>query len=168
MTKFDQRNQRVGQQINIHVGPSPTQPNLMAEGLRLLQSGEYERSLDVFKRLLGVAEKSQVPEIQYYIALASMRGVRPRLLRMSEVKDIERRLEHATVFQNAQDVSHVVLLLAIVKEDYYGLNGLYVKPPTPRELMRQISYITPIHQDEILTHILAPGNFVWEWVRSSH
>lgn len=135
---------------------SPTE--LTIQGKNYLKSGAYQEVINIFKQVLG--QNPKCVNAHYYIALALLEGKRPRLLPFSIIQEIEKRLRMATM--QGSSCSHCFVLWAIVKEDYYVINGLYVKPPSPSQLLQQVSSIEKFHLVEILTHIHAPGNRIWE------
>ncbi|MDM8543495.1 hypothetical protein QUF90_20665 [Desulfococcaceae bacterium HSG9] len=163
MTEFDQRKQKVNTQYNLNIqSDKPSKTELKRRGKRLLSLCEYQSALVVFKQLLSIAP--QFADVQYYIVLAQLKGQRPRLLPLSTIKEIERRLQSAT--QNNAASSHCFILWAIVKEDYYVLNGLYDTPPTVSELLQCVKNVKAVHINEMLTHIQASNNRIWEWLHS--
>ncbi len=163
MSKFDQRGQKVETQLNINIeSDKPSITELKDRGLQLLNMREYQLALANFEQLLNLSPQST--DIQYYVALALLKGQRPRLVTFSVVKEIEQRLHVATKYNSK--TPHCFILWAIVKEDYYVLNGLYDTPPTVSELLRRANSVEMVHINEMLTHIHAPNNRIWEWLHS--
>lgn len=164
MTKFDQRKQKVGTQYNINVESKQlTLTEIETNGKQLLQMREYELVVSTFTQALGL--NPHYIDAQYYIALALLNGSRPRLMKLKVIKEIEKRLQ--TAVQYDPENSHCLILWAIVKEDYYVLNGLYSIPPTPMQILESVKSVKTIHVDEILTHIQAPDNQIWAWLNKS-
>jgi hypothetical protein len=163
MSNFDQRGQNVQQQVNINVQSNkPTDKELEQKGLQLLDIREYEAASNVFKELVSV--NPQNVNIQYYLVLTLLKGQRPRLKPLAVVKEIEKKLQIATSVQPA--AAHCLVLWAIVKEDYYVLNGLPDTRPTVAELMKNVGSIEKKYVTEIINHIQAPDNHVWAWLYS--
>jgi len=163
MSRFDQRKQKVNTQFNISVQTDkPSIEELEGKGKQLLQAREYQLTITVFEQVLNLSPCSA--DAQYYISLALLNGQRPRLLTLSTIREIERRLQIAT--RHSPKSSHCFVLWAIVKEDYYVLNGLYDTPPTSSELLQRVSSISVTHFDEMIEHIQAPNNRVWEWLHT--
>lgn len=163
MSKFDQRDQKVGTQFNINLSLSdqPTARELIEVGVKLINAREYIESLEKFRQAISL--EPYTPDAQYYIALALQKGQRPRLLSLATIQEIERRL--STAIQQDGDCSHAYVLWAIVKEDYYVMNRMYNTRPSPADLLGQIkSPIKATHVGEMLAHIRAPQNRVWEWL----
>lgn len=163
MAKFDQKGQKVENQWNVNIESAGVSASeLYYNAKNLLKCQEYAKSYTLFLKALAI--NPNLPNIQYYIVLTSMKGIRPRQLSLSAIQSIEKRLEVASRMQ--KDNSHIIFLWALVKEDYYGLNCVYEKPPLASDLITQVTSITPDHQLELLTHIPASNNPYWEWLRT--
>ena len=138
----------------------------MRKGVKLLELKEYRQAKQIFQSILAAGpEFPRVAEVQYYIALCSIAGKRPKILRLPEVEEVERLLSSVI---RANQCNRALLLLALVKEDYYRLNGVPMLPPTPEELIYKVRFaeLSLKHCSEIVHHIYAPGNHVWEWLVS--
>lgn len=162
MSKFDQRNQKVEKQINVNISTTEKlgASELVKRGIQLVQIHEYRQAVDILKQAISL--EPSVANAQYYIALALLNGQRPRLLPLITIQEIQRRLRVSV--QQDDKCSHAYVLWAIVKEDYYVMNGLYDVGPSPIEILSLVTSINPIYVNEILTHIHAPKNRVWEWL----
>lgn len=161
MSTYDQRDQTVGTQVFVEVKGGEKPPSvhdLLALGVQLIEAGEYTESATVLRE--AIRREPTMKEIQYYLALALIKGGRPRLLPLSTIKEIESRLKHATGGQPV--LQQACLLWAIVKQDYYVMNKLCVQPPSPADLLNRAGGIEAKHLNELITHIRAPGNEVWE------
>jgi hypothetical protein len=60
----------------------------------------------------------------------------------------------------------VILLLAMVKYDYYVLNSLRETLPTVSQLLELKFSLSKIQVNELLSHFDAPRNKVWEWLKT--
>jgi tetratricopeptide (TPR) repeat protein len=68
----------------------------------------------------------------YYLALASIRGRRPKTLTLQEVRAVEAHLSAALELDERP--AKYYCLLAVIKHDYYVTNGLSCRP-SPQELL---------------------------------
>lgn len=105
----------------------------------------------------------QNPEARYYLVLANLPGKRPRLFKESTVQKMENQLNLATL--ESSD-SRFLILLAIIKYDYYIMNGLQESAPTVSQILSGRPKISRSAAAEIINTVSAPGNKVWEWLRS--
>jgi len=69
----------------------------------------------------------------YHYALALLRGKRPKLLTLAEIREVERYLNAAIKIDDTK--SKYYYLWALVKHDFYRCNGLTIKAPTIEELI---------------------------------
>lgn len=100
-----------------------------AVGLCYLQLGLHELAIKNFTRALELMP--DYPDAYYYYGLSLIRGRRPKLLSLSEVKRIEDYLK--TAVQLDARPAKYYYLAAILKYDYYLSNGLLCNP-SPDEL----------------------------------
>jgi|SRR5579864_1618429 tetratricopeptide (TPR) repeat protein len=125
-----------------------------ALGLCYLDMNSYELSLNAFKAAL--AKSPRHSEFHYYIALASIGGRQPRSLPLAAIKQIESSLITAIELDGGCLCYRV--LLAIVKYDYYGGNGLLVPRPGVAELLASAGDDGPVREAlaGIIHHVVLP------------
>jgi len=87
------------------------------------------------------------------------------MARLSTIRTIESYLRSATELDRS--CAQAFLLWAIVKQDYFVANGMKVTPPPISDLLSGGRSIDRGHAQEIITHIHAPRNEIWEWLRSN-
>lgn len=156
----------IGSQMNVtgdlHLQVSsesePTYEELMAQGRRSLVSRMYPQAKDSFAHAAQIDPMRAEP--LFFLALATLEGNRPKLVGLSTIRKIEKTLEGAIAVDHS--CIHAYLLLAIVKEDAYSLNGMSQKSPTSRELLVNVSHPDRQKVNEIAAHVRAPGNSIWE------
>jgi hypothetical protein len=106
---------------NVYINKGPVAPSaseLLQQGVQLLRAGAYEESVGPLNQsLLAIPS----PDANYYLALASLRGQRPRALTYSQAKAIEGRLQAACKLDPYK--AHYWYLLALVKYDFFTENG---------------------------------------------
>jgi tetratricopeptide (TPR) repeat protein len=96
-----------------------------------LQLGLHDLSCKNFKRTMELMP--EYSDVYYYYGLALMRGRRPKILMLNEVRLIEQYLETAMQLDDQQ--AKYYYLAAMLKFDYYVANGLCVRGPSPGELL---------------------------------
>jgi TIR domain len=124
-----------------------------------LYSDAASRFGAVVKRLPNHAEA------RYYLVLSALAGKRPKLLDQTSIERIECHLA-AAVAQSTNSDGHAQALWALVKADYYMMNGLADERPTIAELMNRAADVTPNRVLEITSAIHAPDNEVWAHLHS--
>lgn len=127
-----------------------------ALGLSYLDQSLYRLSEAALRKALG--KTTWEADVLYYLALALLEGRTPRNLRLSEVREIEGYL--AAAVSQRRNCSHYQYFLAIVKHEYYVLNGLRVPPPSIEELI-SAAQAGALDSDELrslLSHIPLPNS----------
>lgn len=104
-----------------------------AMGICYLDLGSYDYAIKFFSK--SVELMPECADAYYYYALALLKGKRPGLLTLTEIKNIEGLLN--TAIQMNRDRSIYYYCWALIKYDFYLKNGLKVKPPTIEELIRE-------------------------------
>jgi len=102
-----------------------------AMGICYLDLGLYDLASKYFAKAID-----QIPDYgdaYYYRALALLKGKRPRVLTLKEIKEAEDYLSAAIQIDDSK--SRYYYLWALLKHDYYIKNGLRVSPPTFEELI---------------------------------
>jgi len=79
-------------------------------------------------------------DVYYYYALALLKGRRPKVLPLTEIRKIEEYLNAAIQIDNTK--SKYYYLWALIKYDFYIKNGLKVNKPTFEELISQAKSYT--------------------------
>jgi len=168
MSKYDQKNQKVENQYNADKidifinSPTPTETDLLEKGKSLLKVKSYSQAIKIFEQCLEI--KSDAPETYYYLAIALLRGNRPKLINLSTIRAIENNLK--TAIQLEPKLGGAYVLWASIKYDFYVLNGMYDHPPSYQDLLRQNWSLKQLHVQEILTHVNAEGNPVLQWLEN--
>ncbi len=127
------------------IGQNPDNPQgVLGLGLCYLQMGTYPLAQQQFEHLIETAP--QVAPVYYYYALAHIKGRRLMTLPLSEVRQLEMYLN--TAIQLDPEAPQYRLLLAMLKRDYYEINGMKVNPPTATELLNDL-YGKTIDANEI-------------------
>jgi len=101
-----------------------------AIGLSYLQLQLYDLSIKNFKQAIELMP--DYADGYYYYALSLVRGRKPKLLSLTEVRRIEEYLRTAQQLDGQE--SKYLYLEAILKHDYYLANGLICNP-SPEELL---------------------------------
>lgn len=136
----------------------------LAEAIELIDYQDYTRALELLE---GGAHARSSAEMCFYRALARLRGKRPRSARPGIVRSIESDLSAATrhLDQRDEPAAHVILLRAMIKIDFYRMNGLREQPPTTEDLLADAETIAifadPLQREaleRILRHVPTPEN----------
>lgn len=168
MSKFDQKNQKVENQYNADKidifinSPSPTDIELLEKGKSLIRTKSYSQAIKTLEQCLEINPNSD--HIHYYLAIALLRGNRPKLASLATIRALESHLKIATQLQPQKGGAYV--LWALVKYDFYVLNGMYDRPPSYQDLLHENWSLSQTQAQEILSEITADGNFVWQWLRN--
>ncbi|MYB94693.1 hypothetical protein F4167_11975 [Candidatus Poribacteria bacterium] len=112
-------------------------------GLCYLKMGIYPLAQQQFEQVIEIAP-DDAPAYYYYV-LASVKGRRLKTLRLSEARLFEQYL--LTALQLDNQAPQYRLLLAMLKRDYYEVNGMKVSPPNAAELLKDL-YLKEIDEEE--------------------
>lgn len=190
---FDQRNQQVTSQVNIHtlhvtmlrdLDPvdSATKQQLrslyesrarnsphkasyhLTLGLYYVDCGMYSFAVSSLLAAHQIAPMDS--NILYYLALATLAGQPPRSLTMGEVQTVETYLNVA--IKGSGNHAHYFYLWALVKYDYYTANGLRVPPPSIDDLLAQAgrAAFDASEARHLLAHVPVYDNPVVQRIRS--
>lgn len=110
---------------------TPDASTLLKRGIQLIEVRAYEQAIATLTEAVG--NDPLLAGAYYYLALASLKGRRPRVLTLSQVEDIERKLHSAYELDSSK--AHYLYLWALVKFDFYVTNGFLVRPPGIEELL---------------------------------
>ena len=105
----------------------------LAMGICYLDLGVYDLATKFFSKAI-----EQIPDYgdaYYYYALALIKGRKPKVLTLKEVKKIEEYVNAAIQIDNTK--SKYYYLWALIKYDFYIKNGLKMRPPTLEELIEE-------------------------------
>jgi len=129
----------------------------LEEAIRFFRQGYFEEAARRFSVL--VKRKPQQGKPRYYLVLSFLAGKRPRLLSAETMGKLE---EHLCMALASEPSPQIRLLLALLKYDYYVLNGLREPPPTIEDLTSGDVRISPESTAELRAAVSAPGNPLWE------
>ena len=167
MSEYDQKHQKVENESNADKidlfinSPSPTEAELLEKGKVLLNIKSYAQAIKIFERCLEI--KPDTPETYYYLAIALLRGNRPKLLSLSTIRAIENHLK--TAIQLEPDLGGAYVLWASVKYDFYVLNGMYDRPPTYQDLLNNNWSLSQSQAQEIIAYVNADDNPILQWLK---
>jgi tetratricopeptide (TPR) repeat protein len=95
--------------------------------------------LDLATKFFGKAIES-IPDsadAYYYQAIAQLKGRRPKVLGLTDIRKVEEYLNAAIQLDNSR--AKYYSLWALVKYDFYLKNGMKMNPPTLDELLTELS-----------------------------
>lgn len=168
MSQYDQKNQKVENQYNadkieIHINaPTTTALELLRKGKSLLAAKSYPQAIKTLEQSLE--QDSELAEVHYYLSIALLRGNRPKLLNISTIRTIENHLQTVIRLQPKQGGAYV--LWALIKYDFYVLNGMFDRSPSYQDLLNQNWSLSHSQANEILNIASADGNLVWQWLKN--
>jgi hypothetical protein len=161
--KNDQRGRTVhGDQRNVagdvhHAGPPPPDPAILVEqGVVQLRAGAYQRAAEKLRQALDTDPACR--RAAYHLALALLRGRRPKTLAAAEVREIDELLGAAIASAGGDGLFH--WFRALLRDDYYNGNGLTCPAPTVGELVAAAA-ARNVDRDELralLHDVPMPGN----------
>ncbi len=102
-----------------------------ALGLSYLDLKLYDLAIERFKKALG--QGANEADLLYYLALANLRGKPLRTLTLALAREAQSLIEAA--IEGKQEHGHYYLLLALIKRDFFAINGLRVSPPPWDDLL---------------------------------
>ncbi|MBT2211099.1 hypothetical protein [Actinomadura sp. NEAU-AAG7] len=157
-----------GRDMNIKIEEAP-KADPRAEGMRAFRHHDYDEAAEQLRRAAAQATTPQdAAGLRFRLALALLHGQRPRLHRRPTIQRAERELGKVL----ALDPEHAgaLLLWAIVKQDYYEMNGFDYTGPPPERMVGALVQ-APLDRGrselaaEIVEHVPAWDNPIWSTVR---
>jgi tetratricopeptide (TPR) repeat protein len=119
---------------DIYQGSSINAEELLNQGIHLLKHGAFQQAINVLND--AVKANPSLSDAYYHLALASMKGNRPKVLQRSEVEAIDQLLSIAISLDQANGVFH--LFRALVRHDYYEINRLRYPPPSVEQILGEV------------------------------
>jgi tetratricopeptide (TPR) repeat protein len=104
-----------------------------AMGICYLDLGLYDLATKYFTK--AVEEKPDSGDTYYYYALSLLKGKRPKLLTLAEIRKVEEYLNAAIQIDDSK--SKYYYLWALIKHDFYKCNGLAINSPSIEELLSE-------------------------------
>jgi tetratricopeptide (TPR) repeat protein len=105
----------------------------LAMGICHLDLGLHDLAAKSFAK--AIETQPENPDNYYYQALAIIKGRKPKLLSLKEVREIENHLAAAVQLDPGRAVYRYLLLA--VKYEFYLKNGLRVPPPSIEEILSE-------------------------------
>jgi len=138
MTAFHQQHQKVHMQINIgsvtlHLHTTENTAGVLEKAIRLMQTGHYDEALLLLDKTLLADE--EIADAYYYRALAMLKGRRPKSALKPSADKIIRDLSTAISLDSQQ--AHYYYLLALVRYDFFVMNGFSVKQDEIESLLTE-------------------------------
>jgi len=129
--------------VIIHSPSTPSAAEFLKNGIQYMKVRAYDDAVKAIEESIKVQLSSQA---YYYLALALLRGKRPKLLTLTQAETIEQKLLSA--YELDKNQAHYYYLWALVKYDFYVANGFLVRPPSIEDLLN-IAENCPINRDAI-------------------
>jgi tetratricopeptide (TPR) repeat protein len=108
---------------------------LLGLGLCYLQTGMYPLAEKCFDKIIELSPEQS--KAYYYSVLSGIKGRRINTVSLNEIRKMESYLQ--TAIQLDDDNPQYKLLFAMLKKDYYEVNGMRVPPPDANQLMKEIA-----------------------------
>lgn len=122
-----------GDNNNVVFNPAlPDASTLLERGVRQLEAGSDLAAADTLRSAIG--QDSSLRMAYFYLALALLRGSRPRQLKREQVSEIDRVLTAAVSSDQQDSLFH--WFRALIREDYYHGNRLICPPPSVDQVVR--------------------------------
>ncbi len=123
---------------------------------------DYQRYVEALAALNRVLETGlDDADGYFYRALARLEGRRPRSARPGVIQQIESDLWQAGQRSRGEEPAHLWLFQALIRHDFYRMNGLKFRPPTIEELLaeaRAARTSDPACLKRLLDHAPTPPN----------
>jgi hypothetical protein len=139
-------------------GSASTDKMLFSTGMKLLRQKKYPEAANTLRQHMEIAPDDA--QSHFYWALAVIGGRKTRQLDGLVVKKLLQALEP---FLRDRNAAFINVLLAILKQGYYALNGFKVPSPVIEELLQGV-VLDGEKAAGILTHLDEPENNVWRQV----
>lgn len=146
----------VGDVFNIQYLSQASGEELLNKGIQLLNQKAYQQAIDVLNG--AIKTEPSLSTTYYYLAIALLKGKRPKVLKCNEIKEIDRLLDVATMRGDSDGT--IQLFRALVRDDYYSGNRLNCPPPSVADILKSIrsSTIDISRLRMLLTRIPMPDN----------
>lgn len=125
---------------------------LLKNGVQLVKVGAHEQAIGILTEVIKASPL--VSDAYYYLALALLKGKRPKVSTLAQIQNVEKHLQ--TACQLNDNLAHYYYLWALVKYDFYVVNGFMVRPPKIEELIlagRQSS-----HESSLIVEMIEQAN----------
>ncbi|MBE9066468.1 CHAT domain-containing protein [Leptolyngbya cf. ectocarpi LEGE 11479] len=122
---------------------------LLIQVAQLLQAKSYQQAVILINKVLE--HDSLNSKACYYLALAKLRGRRPKVLRRAEVEEIDRLLNTSLI--SATESSAIHFFRAVLRDDYYISNSLRCPSPSPKEIINSINEVDVNALRELITFL---------------
>lgn len=107
----------INQQVQVNI------EQLTADGSRMLRGKNYKKAYEAFDKVNSLDDSN--PNLPFYLSLCILAGRRPKILKLTEINEIENYLESSIEYLAAG--AHYYYLKAIILYDFYLLNGFDVE-----------------------------------------
>jgi hypothetical protein len=111
--------------------PQPDVPMLLNRGIKQLRARSYQQATNTLAEV--VKADPSIRMATFYLALALMKGRRPKVLNRNEIQALDELLSAVTCGNHADSLFH--WFRALIRDDYYNGNGLLCPPPTVQKLV---------------------------------
>lgn len=131
---YQVRAESVGHIGDVYQASSVNAEELLDRGIQLLRHGVYQQAIDVLSEV--VKTDPSLSDAYYHLAIALLKGKRPKVLKRSEVEAIDQALSSALFLNRSNGVLH--LFRALVRHDYYEINRLRCPPPSVEQILEEL------------------------------
>ena len=146
---------QIGDVYNIESLSQPTGKELLHNGIQLINHKAYQQAIDVLNS--AIKTEPSLSATYYYLAIALLKGKRPKVLKCIEIEEIDRLLDIATIRGDSDGT--IQLFRALVRDDYYNGNRLNCPPPSVADILSSISSTIDISRLRmLLTRLPMPDN----------
>lgn len=137
MTGYDQQNQNVNEQININIQrtPSADANALLTKGVQLLEAKSYKQAI-IFLRA-AIQGDPLLANAYYCLAIALLKGKRPKVLQRRQVEEIDQLLTTAIAVGDSDGT--VKWFQVLLRHDYYIENRMKCPSPSVQEIITSIN-----------------------------
>lgn len=117
---------------NTYFGPPPPDVTvLLNQGIQQLRATAYQAAITTLKEVVRLDPSMR--SASFYLAIALLRGRRPKVLTRTDIQGIDELLCAATATASKRGV--FVWFRALIRDDYFSSNGLLCPPPSVQELI---------------------------------
>lgn len=137
MSDFDQQNQNVNNQVNINIQTNPSQDAdvLLKQAIEFLEARSFQQSINLLHD--AIKADPSLSNAYYYLALALLKGRRPKVLKRNEIEEIDQLLVSA-IKQGYSDGT-IQWFRVLLRDDYYNGNRMRCPSPSVSEIIASIN-----------------------------
>ena len=111
--------------------PQPDVAILLNQGIQQLRAKSYQLATNTLKAVVSI--DPSIRSANFYLAVALMKGKRPKVLNHNDIQEVDELLSIVTAANHEDGLFH--WFRALVRDDYYNGNRLICPAPSVQEII---------------------------------